>query len=91
MLFLHSKHPINRVTVGGEFIDGKLCLTAARCGGKDNFSRKKGRLIVQGRFLKGKTLCVLDVVEPTYQTFVVEATKLAELVHQDMHYKTTLL
>ncbi len=87
MLFFHSKHPHNRVTIAGEFMGNTLCLAAARCGGKDNFCRKTGRIVASGRFTKGKTLCNIPVEEANYKFFVEQAAILAEAVHLNPHFK----
>lgn len=50
----HSRHDRNRVTVVGEQREnGEFVFAAARCSNKDNFSRKRGRKIAEGRLAKG--------------------------------------
>lgn len=87
MLFFHSKHVHNRVTIAGEFMGKSLCLAAARCGDKDNFCRKTGRRIAVGRFVKGKTLCNnIPIEKPNYKFFVEQAAIAAEAVHLNPHF-----
>lgn len=43
-----------RVAVVGDYQDGELRVSVARCSSKDKFIRSKGRMIAEGRFSKGK-------------------------------------
>jgi hypothetical protein len=43
----------NRVSVIGQFVDGNLQIAISRCSKRDNFIRKKGRLIAENRLKKG--------------------------------------
>lgn len=96
MLVLHSKHPHNRVTVVGEFVENELVLAASRCGNQDNFSRKLGRSKAMGRLLmKHPKQCVeCDIIvkkdyrhripvgsNQTTNVFVEHAAELADRVH----------
>lgn len=90
MLFYHSKHETNRVTVGGEFCEEGICLTAARCSDKDTFCRKTGRLITEGRFNKKRTCITIPVEEKNYTTFVTLAGKFANFVSENLKFKDLL-
>lgn len=43
----------SRVAVVGVHSDGVLSLAVSRCSSKDNFEKKKGRLIAEGRLNNG--------------------------------------
>lgn len=43
-----------RVTVVGAYNNGYLNLAVARCSKKDQFNKKLGNIIAEGRLLKGK-------------------------------------
>lgn len=47
------------LTVAYKVEDGKALVAYARCSLKDNFSRRKGRLISEGRLFKG----ICEIVE----------------------------
>lgn len=64
-----------RVSVVGEYDKGKLKLAVSRCSRKDQFMRKKGRSIAEGRFAKGKYFKVLRLDYCDIHTFV-EAAKI---------------
>lgn len=85
MLYYHSKPGLfengSRVTVAGEYADGMLFLSAARCSRKDQFRRKIGRLIAGGRLNKGQFFQVYELEEgqkADHKTFIDAATKAAE-------------
>ena len=69
-----------RVSVVGEHSDGELRIAVARCSNKDNFYRKKGRMIAEGRLAKGKIYAHIPMEECDVSTFVRIASKLAEEV-----------
>lgn len=50
-----------RVAIVGQHVDGKLRLAASRCSSKDNFSKKTGRAIAEGRLNKGKIYKELEI------------------------------
>ena len=56
MLRFYSNPQTNstRVVVVGTHSEGMLNIAVARCSKKDNFIKKKGRMIAEGRLLKGK-------------------------------------
>lgn len=86
--FYHSRHSKNRVTIAGHFEGTLLYLSAARCGNKDNFCRKTGRLISEGRLNKQKYLSIIDTSNRNSELnkttiFVEEASKLAKEVNQN--------
>jgi len=60
-----------RVTVVGLFVDGWLYTAVSRCSNKDNFIRKKGRMIAEGRLVKGKYIkplkCLLVLLPNLFQ------------------------
>lgn len=49
--FRHSVYAKNeaRVTVAGVIVDGSLRLGVSRCSPRDQFSRKKGRVVAEAR------------------------------------------
>jgi len=96
MLVLHSKHPRNRVTVVGEFIENELVLSASRCGDYDNFNRKLGRQKAAGRLsMKHPKECVDcgNIIKKDYKhripigsnqntmVFIEHASELANDIH----------
>ena len=50
----NSKHRNERVTLVGEFSNETLKIAAARCSKKDQFARKKGVKIAEGRLAKNR-------------------------------------
>lgn len=90
MLYFHSKHTRNRVTVCGDFCEDGLCLTAARCSDKDNFCRKEGRIRAEGRFNKKRTCITVPVEEANLKTFVDLASKFADFVSVNIKFKDLL-
>lgn len=72
-----------RVAIVGRHIDGKLQLAASRCSSKDNFSKKTGRAIAEGRLNKGKTYKELSVEDCTIETFVSQAKEDSLLIAND--------
>ncbi len=72
------------VTIVAETIDGKTKFAAARCSRKDNFSRKKGRMIAGNRLNAGKVVHTIPSIITT-EIFVNVAKKLATeiSVHMD--------
>lgn len=51
----------SRVSVVGEHADGVLKIAVARCSSKDAFTRKKGRMIAEGRLAKGRYFKVIPI------------------------------
>ena len=90
MLFFHSKHESNRVTIAGEFCEEGLCLTAARCSDNDNFCRKTGREITERRFNIKRTCITLPIEDKSYKTFVSIARSFADLVSENIKFKKIL-
>jgi hypothetical protein len=91
MLYFHSKHKTNRVTIGGEFCeDGSLCLSAARCGDKDNFCRQTGRTKVDTRFNIKRHCISIQGVEKNSKTFYNFANKLADFINNNADFKKKL-
>lgn len=72
----------NRVTVVGEHQNGALNLAVAITGDHEQFMRKKGRKIAEGRLIKGKLIESIPVnKEDCNGNFFHEAaTKIAEVV-----------
>ena len=62
-----------RVTVVGLFADGRLYTAVSRCSTKDNFIRKKGRMIAEGRLVKGKIYKSFEMSTCTSAEFVAVA------------------
>lgn len=84
--YFHTKQS-PRVTISAR-VDGEtMCFSAARCGKRDQFCRKTGRLIASGRLQKNKCIRTLTVPDnaDTRQLFVTEAKTLASQVqvHKD--------
>lgn len=82
MLRFYSK-PINgsRVTVVGEYSEGVLNLAVACCSSNDNFMKKKGRLIAEGRFNKGLFIDSVPIKDDTsIATFIEQALRVSEEV-----------
>lgn len=50
-----------RYTIAGKFNGGTLDLSFAKCSKKDQFSKKIGRLIAEGRLTKRKTEYLVNV------------------------------
>lgn len=69
-----------RISVVGEHSEGVLKLAVARCSRKDNFYRKKGRAIAEGRLAKGKLHSAIPMESCDTHTFVTIATQIAEQV-----------
>ena len=67
----------NRVSFAGTFNDGILEISAARCGNKENFNRKKGRRIAEGRLSK-KILVSRQRLETCTTKAFVECCKTIE-------------
>lgn len=87
MFRFHSRPVENtrvRVTVVGEFSEGKLKMAVSRCGKKDNFSRKRGRAIAEGRLKKGLTYRSIDMANCTTHDFVEVAMVISEEVKNSM-------
>lgn len=60
----------SRVAVVGEIKGNTLSIAAARCSEKDNFIRKKGRMIAEGRLQKGKLHSTYEIPGCTGDKFV---------------------
>ena len=60
----------NRVSVVGQYDNNILSIAVARCSNKDNFIRKKGRMIAEGRLRKGKVFLVRNMVTCSSSDFV---------------------
>ena len=61
----------NRVTIVGKIKNNFLELSAARCSDKDNFSRKIGRIIAEGRLNKKKYCLRIKLNKKEIQEFKV--------------------
>jgi len=66
-----------RVAIVGVFSEGSLKLAAARTSKKDQFIRKKGRLIAEGRLAKGKLLADIPMANCDIQQFLGIAKELS--------------
>ena len=73
----------NRVSVAGQHSEGVLKLAVSRCSNKDNFVRKKGRLIAEGRLLKGKLHSEYPMEVCDIQRFVEIAKNVSKDVISD--------
>ena len=78
----YSNSKKNRVTVVGSCNNGYLKLAAARCSNKDQFVRRKGRAIAEGRLLKGKLFTSIPMVEENCSTelFIEHAKLVVDMV-----------
>ena len=90
MLIFHSKHSKNRVTVVGEYCENGLCLTAARCSDKDNFSRKIGVAKAISRFNVKRHCLNFSTNDKTIKNFVEVAKQLADFVSSNIKFKQEL-
>lgn len=72
----------SRVSVVGQFNGNSLQIAVARCSKKDQFIRRKGRLIAEGRLEKGKLYSDIPMNECTSETFVKYASKICQEVSQ---------
>ena len=85
MFTFYSKNSENqksneRVTFVGTFSEGILKIAAARCSKKDQFARKKGFLIAQGRLNKNRLLFSQEMPVCSATDFVNIAKTLVENV-----------
>lgn len=70
-----------RVSVIGHLDDlGNLRIATARCSKKDQFVRRKGRFIAEGRLAKGRLYTMLTKPNCTTEDFIDLATKIAREV-----------
>lgn len=96
MYVFHSKQTTpnrnERVTFVGEFENGLLKIASARCSKRDQFNRKKGRKIAEGRLLKDKIVFKQEMVECSPTNFLditrtlsseIIRTKQVFLVHKE--------
>jgi hypothetical protein len=73
----------SRVTIVGEIKDDKLNIAVARCSAKDQFIKKTGRSIAEGRLAKGKILTsfTIDPLKKiTTEEFITAAQGVAAYV-----------
>jgi len=66
-----------RVSVVGEHSEGVLKIAVSKCSKKDNFYRKKGRAIAEGRLNKGKLFTTINATSMNVKTFVEIAKKVS--------------
>ena len=59
-----------RVTFVGEYSDGLLKIAAARCSKKDQFARKKGVKIAEGRLSKNRLIFKQEMPDCSPKQFV---------------------
>lgn len=71
-----------RVAIVGKVVGTKLQVAVSRCSAKDQFIRRKGRHIAEGRLSKGKlhSEIELNTEELTNETFVALATNISNEV-----------
>jgi hypothetical protein len=90
MFRFYSNAGSGRVSVVAEHSEGMLKIAVARCSHKDNFIRRKGRAIAEGRLEKGKLYSSIPMKECDIQTFIHHAKMVAEEVQQTKRvYKVT--
>lgn len=87
MIYRFYSNPIQykaRITVVGEWNKEETTFkfSVARCSEKDQFIRKKGRMIAEGRLKKDKIYLTIKnvVIKPTTELFVEYANKISSLV-----------
>ncbi len=73
----------NRVAIVGKYKDGTLSMAVARTSVQDQFNRKKGRLIAEGRLEKGRIFKQVPLQFCGIHEFVVEAKKIEKEVIAD--------
>ena len=80
----YSNSKKNRVTVVGACNNGYLKIATARCSNKDQFVRRKGRAIAEGRLLKGKLFTSIPMVGDVCSTeiFIEHAKLVVDRVNQ---------
>jgi hypothetical protein len=72
-----SGHRSPRVVVIGMFDSGILKIAVSRCSHKDNFIKKTGRVIAEGRLAKGKIHSSYSVDKITSEYFIKLASDIA--------------
>jgi hypothetical protein len=81
MFRYYSPHNTScRVTVVGEHNDGVLNIAVARCSKKDNFNKKIGRNIAEGRLAKKQIYFKTSIQYCTTSDFLKHAKSIAEEV-----------
>ena len=78
----HSKNSCVRVTVVGEFIDGKLRLAVSRCSEKDHFVKKVGREIASKRLLDGDLIAEINVNKMSMGVFIEASETICDAVER---------
>ena len=77
-----TKNRNERATFVGDFSEGILKISVARCSKKDQFARHKGRQIAEGRFYKNKFVFTKEMPSCTSKEFVDIAKSLTgEIIH----------
>lgn len=71
-----------RTTIVATFVDGVVNVAAARCSTKDNFIRKKGRQIAEGRLVKGKLIHSFKIESFSSADFIALANNLITQVEE---------
>lgn len=69
-----------RVTVVGEFIDGKLKLSASRCSDKDAFVKKIGRENAIKRLMNGELIAEIETKTVSKNMFIKASEAVAHAV-----------
>ena len=69
-----------RVSIVGEYSEGVLKIAVARCSNKDNFHKKKGRMIAEGRLAKNKLFDIIKMQDCSIRKFVEIAKKISQTV-----------
>ena len=73
----------SRVTVVGEYSEGVLKIAASRCSEKDNFRRKTGRAIAEGRLKKGKLFSSVLLKDCNIKKFVTFAKDICNQIDKN--------
>ena len=88
MFRFYSPHGTDcRVSVVGKHTDGMLNIAVSRCSKKDNFNRKIGRSIAEGRLKRGYFFSQIPIDECDSKAFVEIAKTVANEVCSSMIVK----
>lgn len=82
-IYYSDKNSKNRVSVVGTHENGLLKLGVARCGKKDNFCRKTGRTIAEGRLRKGNIFTKVPIDTCRTEDFIRHAKAVVDNVEKD--------
>ena len=81
--FRFYSNNIPRSVIVAQYSEGMLKIAVSRCSKKDNFIRKKGRAIAEGRLQKGKIYAKVNMPECTTKEFVEIAKNISNQLATD--------